>query len=107
MRRALDLDLPGRVVLDEETGAPLTSRAVLKIRASGAQLVEELMLLATAGRAVVEQAARPTIYRVHDRPDEEAQGSASLKLGAAVDTDRRRSAGGFEKSRASAQQMLR
>ncbi len=75
MRRgALDFDLPeAKVVLDAETGAPVTvqKRTHDPGVAKAYHLIEELMLLAneTVARFLVERDV-PTIFRDHAPPDE-------------------------------------
>src|SRR5690606_15213300 len=93
MRRgALDLDLPeARVVLDEQTGAPLdvARRAQDPGVKRAYQLVEELMLLANELVAQwLSKRRSPTVYRVHARPDEaklERLGQIAELLGARID----------------------
>jgi ribonuclease R len=95
MRRgALDLDLPeARVVLDEQTGAPIdvARRAQDPGVKHAYQLVEELMLLANELVAQWLSKRRcPTIYRVHDRPDDqklERLAKVAEVLGVAVELD--------------------
>ncbi|MCH2107713.1 MAG: VacB/RNase II family 3'-5' exoribonuclease [Polyangiaceae bacterium] len=72
---ALNLDLPEpRVVVDEETGAPLeikkrATRPGLKLAYS---MVEEMMLLANELVALwLDEEKLPGIYRVHAEPDPE------------------------------------
>jgi ribonuclease R len=74
MRRgALDLDLPEpRVLLDEETGAPVSvqRRAHDPGVKKAYQLIEELMLLANEVIATfLAKRTVPTVYRVHAPPD--------------------------------------
>ena len=93
MRRgSLDLDLPeAHVMLDPQTGAPVD--VVRRAKDPGVkrayQIVEELMLLANELVAQWLSKRRcPTIYRVHDRPDEQKLdrlGKIAEKLAARVD----------------------
>jgi len=74
MRRgALDLDLPEpRVLLDEETGAPVSvqRRAHDPGVKQAYQLIEELMLLANEVIATfLSKRKLPTIYRIHAPPE--------------------------------------
>lgn len=74
-RGALDFDLPEpRVLLDEETGAPVSveRRAEDPGVKKAYRIIEELMLLANelVARYLTERGV-PTIYRVHGPPDEE------------------------------------
>jgi ribonuclease R len=75
MRRgALDFDLPeARVILDEETGAPVAvqKRSHDPGVKKAYQLIEELMLLAneTVAGTMVQKNV-PTVFRTHASPDE-------------------------------------
>jgi ribonuclease R len=75
MRRgALDFDLPeARVILDEETGAPVAvqKRAHDPGVKKAYQLIEEMMLLAneTVARTLTDRTV-PAIFRTHAQPDE-------------------------------------
>lgn len=72
---SLDFDLPEvKFVLDEH-GLPL--EVIPKVRKDSHKLIEEFMLLANRtvaehiGRRRTGHAARPFVYRVHDKPDPE------------------------------------
>ncbi len=73
-RGALDFDLPeAKVVLDVETGMPLDIQRRDKDAGTkkAYQLIEELMLLANevVARTLVQKTV-PTVFRVHEPPDE-------------------------------------
>jgi ribonuclease R len=95
MRRgALDFDLPeARVILDEETGAPVAvqKRSHDPGVKKAYQLIEELMLLAneTVAGTMVQKNV-PTVFRTHAAPDEaKLERFATLcgELGLAFDPD--------------------
>jgi len=95
MRRgALDFDLPeARIVLDEETGAPVSieRRAEDPGVKKAYQIIEELMLL--ANELVAQHLTThgvPAVYRVHGPPDEEKLeklAEACKSLGVALNID--------------------
>ncbi|MGV6800790.1 MAG: ribonuclease R [bacterium] len=69
-RGPLDLDLPERKILFDTNGH--VKDVVLKERHEANRLIEEFMIAANVAAAeTLEQYHLPTIYRVHDRPDEE------------------------------------
>lgn len=68
LRGTIDLDLPERkIVFDAEGRVAGVER---RERLTAHRLIEEFMILANVAAAtVLEEAAQPCLYRVHDRPD--------------------------------------
>ncbi|MBD3401005.1 MAG: ribonuclease R [Candidatus Coatesbacteria bacterium] len=69
-RGAIDLDQPeAQITLDPDTGEPLEIKPKKRLHAH--QLIEEFMLAANEAVAkLLTDAEGPTIYRVHDKPDD-------------------------------------
>ena len=69
-RGPLDLDLPERKIVLDETGR--VARVVVPERLDAHRLIEEFMIQANVAAAeTLEQAKTPLIYRVHDQPSKE------------------------------------
>jgi ribonuclease R len=67
-RGALDLDLPEVIIRLGEDGRSI--EVAPQPRLDSHRLIEELMIAANVAAAeTLEEAARPCMYRVHDRPD--------------------------------------
>ena len=67
-RGALDLDLPERKVVLDESGK--VARIEPRARLDSHKLIEELMILANVAAAeTLEKLRQPCMYRVHDAPD--------------------------------------
>ena len=66
-RGALDLDLPERQILIDDTGKMTGVRK--RARLDAHKLIEEFMILANVAAAqALEKKSAPCVYRVHDRP---------------------------------------
>jgi len=66
-RGALDLDLPERQILIDDTGKMTGVRK--RARLDAHKLIEEFMILANVAAALALEAKKaPCVYRVHDRP---------------------------------------
>jgi ribonuclease R len=69
-RGPLDLDLPERKIVLDETGR--VARVVTPQRLDAHRLIEELMIQANVAAAeTLEQAKTPVVYRIHDEPSKE------------------------------------
>ncbi|MCI5061192.1 MAG: ribonuclease R [Alphaproteobacteria bacterium] len=69
-RGALDLDLPERQILIDESGNMTGVKA--RTRLDAHKLIEEFMILANVAAAQALEAKKaPCVYRVHDRPSSE------------------------------------
>jgi ribonuclease R len=69
-RGPLDLDLPERKILLDQTGR--VARVVIPERLAVHRLIEEMMIQANVAAAeTLEQAKTPLVYRVHDEPSKE------------------------------------
>ena len=78
-RGAIDLDVPEAVVAVDETGNPTAISR--RPRLDAHRLIEELMLAANeAVAARIEQAGVGFLYRIHERPDEDAAQSLAARL---------------------------
>jgi ribonuclease R len=67
-RGTLDLDLPETTIRLDEAGSPVAIERQQRLDAH--RLIEEFMIAANVAAAeTLEQAGRPCMYRVHDRPD--------------------------------------
>ncbi len=67
-RGTLDLDLPEVAIRLDEDGRPVAIER--QQRLDSHRLIEEFMIAANVAAAeTLEQAARPCMYRIHDRPD--------------------------------------
>lgn len=74
-RGALDLDLPERQILIDETGK--MTGVIKRARLNAHKLIEEFMILANVAAAqALEAKGAPCIYRIHDRPSTEKLDSA-------------------------------
>ncbi len=68
-RGTLDLDLPEVMIRFDEESRPVA--ALRRERLDAHRLIEEFMIAANVAAAeTLEQAGRPCMYRVHDRPDQ-------------------------------------
>ena len=69
-RGPLDLDLPERKIILDETGR--VARIITPERLDAHRLIEEFMIQANVAAAeVLEEARSPLLYRIHDAPSEE------------------------------------
>jgi len=67
LRGALELDLPERKAIIDETGHLV--KVVPRVRLASHQLIEEFMILANVAAAeALEAKNAPCVYRIHDRP---------------------------------------
>jgi ribonuclease R len=67
-RGTLDLDLPEVAIRLDDAGRPIAAERQERLDAH--RLIEEFMIAANVAAAeTLEQAGRPCMYRVHDRPD--------------------------------------
>jgi ribonuclease R len=67
-RGTLDLDLPERRIILDESGQ--VARIEPRARLDSHKLIEELMIAANVAAAeTLEQRRRPCLYRIHDAPD--------------------------------------
>ena len=67
LRGALELDLPERKAIIDDTGHLV--KVVPRVRLASHQLIEEFMILANVAAAeALEAKNAPCVYRVHDRP---------------------------------------
>jgi ribonuclease R len=69
-RQPLDLDLPERKILLNETGQ--VARVIVPERLAAHRLIEEFMIQANVAAAEALEAKRsPLVYRIHDQPSKE------------------------------------
>jgi ribonuclease R len=69
-REPLDLDLPERKLLLDETGR--VSRVIVPERLEAHRLIEEFMIQANVAAAeTLEERRSPVVYRIHDQPSKE------------------------------------
>lgn len=75
-RGALDIDMPERKILIDDTGT--MTGVTLRERYDAHKMIEEFMILANIAAAeALEAKSAPCIYRIHDQPDSERIDSAS------------------------------
>ena len=75
-RGALDIDMPERKILIDDTGT--MTGVALRERYDAHKMIEEFMILANVAAAeALEAKSAPCIYRIHDQPDSDRIDSAS------------------------------